>query len=157
MTLRTVKYHVTRVLRETKLARRGEVIAAHGRAMANGAVVLGMRDQVNSERRKQVYELIVKGASYREAARDLCISERTVKFHAHGLINDLGVGTQAKLIAAHWGAGGHTVVRGTRGRRSGGGDVLGVLAKAIEEVRAERSRLDHMIEQLERAVRVLER
>lgn len=157
MTVRTVKYHVTQVLRETKLVRRGDVIAAHGRFVTNGQAVVGMRDQLDSERRKQVYDLIVKGTSYREAARGLNISERTVKFHAHGLINDLGVGTQAKLIAAHWGIGGRAAIRrGTGERRGTGDDILGVLVSAIEEARTERNRLDHIIEQLECVVNVLE-
>lgn len=153
MVVRTVKHHVTQVLKATGFSRRGELIAAHGRAHANGKTV-GFREQIASPRRREVYDLIVEGALYKDAAKSLGLTERTVKFHATGLLKELGIQTQSRLIAAHWGARtGRRVAR----RRAGGGEVLIMLERAIAEAEIERARLDELIEKLETAVRVLER
>ena len=52
----------------------------------------------NSQRERMVLAFLVKGASSKEAARDLGISPRTVEFHRANIIDKLGARNTAELI-----------------------------------------------------------
>jgi NarL family two-component system response regulator YdfI len=54
---------------------------------------------VLSERERQVLERIAQGAANKEIARQLQISERTVKAHATSIFNKLGVSSRAEAVA----------------------------------------------------------
>jgi NarL family two-component system response regulator YdfI len=52
-----------------------------------------------SDRERQVLERIAQGAANKEIARQLQISERTVKAHATSIFNKLGVSSRAEAVA----------------------------------------------------------
>ncbi len=54
-----------------------------------------------SDRELEVLRLMAKGKSNHEISEELCIAERTVKFHINNIFSKLGVGdrTQAVIIA----------------------------------------------------------
>jgi DNA-binding NarL/FixJ family response regulator len=52
-----------------------------------------------SERELQVLRLIASGHSNKEIARQLAIAERTAKFHVTSLMNKLGAGNRAQVVA----------------------------------------------------------
>ena len=60
-----------------------------------------------TEREREVLRLIASGLSNKEIARDLVVSERTVKGHVSNILNKLGVQdrTQAALFAVRHGMG----------------------------------------------------
>jgi DNA-binding NarL/FixJ family response regulator len=52
-----------------------------------------------SERERQVLRLVARGRSNKQIARDLAITERTVKFHMTSIFNKLGADNRAQAIA----------------------------------------------------------
>ncbi|THV26816.1 response regulator [Glycomyces paridis] len=80
--------------------------AARGEAVLSPAVAARLMSQVRaprealSEREVEVLRLIADGASNREAARRLFISEATVKTHLLHLYAKLGVNDRAAAVAA---------------------------------------------------------
>jgi DNA-binding NarL/FixJ family response regulator len=52
-----------------------------------------------SERELQVLRLVATGHSNKEIARQLAIAERTAKFHVTSLMNKLGAGNRAQVVA----------------------------------------------------------
>jgi len=60
-------------------------------------------------REREVWYAMAQGLSNREIARDLYLSEHTVKFHVHNVLHKLGVKTRAEAIcAAHRRGAAHT-------------------------------------------------
>ena len=51
-----------------------------------------------TQQQLRVLELLAKGLTYRQIARQLCIAESTVRFHFNGLKQRLGVQTKAEMI-----------------------------------------------------------
>lgn len=149
MVPRTVKFHVASILSALGLSKRTQVVAAHGKAMSNGRVT-GLRSRLESERLVEVYDLMVKGSSQREIAASLGITVRTVKFHSQAILEALGLPNQVRLVAAHWGTDGPVESGGVAGVRR-------TLSRALAEMKAERARIDEVVEQLELAARVLSR
>ncbi len=90
----------------------GEIAQAI-RAVAGGGSYLTPRvaarvvAQVNAPRRsgllsareRQVLRLVARGRSNKQIARDLAITERTVKFHMTSIFNKLGADNRAQAIA----------------------------------------------------------
>jgi DNA-binding NarL/FixJ family response regulator len=90
----------------------GEIAQAI-RAVAGGGSYLTPRvaarvvAQVNAPRRsglltareRQVLRLVARGRSNKQIARDLSITERTVKFHMTSIFNKLGADNRAQAIA----------------------------------------------------------
>lgn len=95
-----------------KGASAGEIAQAI-RAVAGGGSYLTPRvaarvvAQVNAPRRsgmlsareRQVLRLVARGRSNKQIARDLAITERTVKFHMTSIFNKLGADNRAQAIA----------------------------------------------------------
>jgi DNA-binding NarL/FixJ family response regulator len=95
-----------------KGAAAGEIAQAI-RAVAGGGSYLTPRvaarvvDRVNTPRRsstlsareRQVLRLVARGRSNKQIARDLAITERTVKFHMTSIFNKLGADNRAQSIA----------------------------------------------------------
>ncbi len=52
-----------------------------------------------SERERQVLRLVARGRANKQIARDLGITERTVKFHMTSIFNKLGADNRAQAIA----------------------------------------------------------
>lgn len=52
-----------------------------------------------SDRERQVLRLVARGRSNKQIARDLGITERTVKFHMTSIFNKLGADNRAQAIA----------------------------------------------------------
>jgi DNA-binding NarL/FixJ family response regulator len=52
-----------------------------------------------SEREMQVLRLVAAGSANKEIARQLAIAERTAKFHVSSLMNKLGAGNRAQVVA----------------------------------------------------------
>jgi DNA-binding NarL/FixJ family response regulator len=52
-----------------------------------------------SEREMQVLRLVAAGNANKEIARQLAIAERTAKFHVSSLMNKLGAGNRAQVVA----------------------------------------------------------
>ncbi len=52
-----------------------------------------------SERELQVLRLVAAGNANKEIARQLAIAERTAKFHVSSLMNKLGAGNRAQVVA----------------------------------------------------------
>jgi DNA-binding NarL/FixJ family response regulator len=52
-----------------------------------------------SERELQVLRLVASGQANKEIARQLAIAERTAKFHVSSLMNKLGAGNRAQVVA----------------------------------------------------------
>jgi DNA-binding NarL/FixJ family response regulator len=52
-----------------------------------------------SERELQVLRLVAAGHANKEIARQLAIAERTAKFHVSSLMNKLGAGNRAQVVA----------------------------------------------------------
>lgn len=57
------------------------------------------RSGILSERERQVLRLVARGRSNKQIARDLTITERTVKFHMTSIFNKLGADNRAQAIA----------------------------------------------------------
>ena len=75
---------------ERASARSGEAIEA---AFATFAAERLTRQQ------QRIVQLVLRGHSNASVARNLCISEGTVKNHRHAIYDRLGVGTQSELFA----------------------------------------------------------
>ncbi len=146
ITARTVKFHIGGILRATGFTKRTELLAAHGRAITTSNPT-GFRDDLQTARVKEVYDLLVQGRSHAEIAKKLGIAVRTVKFHSQLILEQLGFNTQARLIAAHWGS----MVTGPT-------DVAtAAVQQALDMARAERDRITDLIVSLELAAMTLER
>lgn len=65
------------------------------------AVVHGPRQAgpALSRREQQVLQLLSQGLANKQIARDLAISERTVKFHVTAIFNKLGADNRAQAVA----------------------------------------------------------
>ena len=57
------------------------------------------RSSTLSARERQVLRLVARGRSNKQIARDLAITERTVKFHMTSIFNKLGADNRAQAIA----------------------------------------------------------
>jgi DNA-binding NarL/FixJ family response regulator len=57
------------------------------------------RSTMLSARERQVLRLVARGRSNKQIARDLAITERTVKFHMTSIFNKLGADNRAQAIA----------------------------------------------------------
>jgi DNA-binding NarL/FixJ family response regulator len=57
------------------------------------------RSSMLSARERQVLRLVARGRSNKQIARDLAITERTVKFHMTSIFNKLGADNRAQAIA----------------------------------------------------------
>jgi DNA-binding NarL/FixJ family response regulator len=57
------------------------------------------RDVTLSEREQEVLALLAQGAANKEIARQLHITERTVKAHVRGIFDKLGVSSRAEAVA----------------------------------------------------------
>lgn len=84
-------------------------------AAANGQMVFPFLDirglqgdpmQQLTRRERGLLEGLAKGQTNRELARDLAISENTVKFHLSNLYEKLGVNNRTKAIALYYAAKG---------------------------------------------------
>ncbi len=64
-----------------------------------GDLLRGEREETLTEREMQVLELMAKGYRNKEIARDLCITERTVKFHANILFQKLNVDSRTEAVS----------------------------------------------------------
>ncbi len=64
-----------------------------------GDLLRGEREEALTERELQVLELMAKGYRNKEIARDLCITERTVKFHANILFQKLNVDSRTEAVS----------------------------------------------------------
>lgn len=54
-----------------------------------------------SRREREVFTLVVKGLTNKEIAANLCISERTAKFHVSAILKKCGVGSRIELLREH--------------------------------------------------------
>ena len=52
-----------------------------------------------SERQREVLQLLAKGRSMKETADILNIRERTVRFHKYRIMGELGIKSNAELVA----------------------------------------------------------
>jgi len=99
----------------TKLAGPREIVDAvrsvlHGEIAVSPDVVAHLVSAIREQRRpgeptltpreREVWSAIAQGLSNREIARDLYLSEHTVKFHVHNVLHKLGVKTRAEAICA---------------------------------------------------------
>ncbi len=64
-----------------------------------GDMLRGEREETLTEREMQVLELMAKGYRNKEIARDLFITERTVKFHANILFQKLNVESRTEAVS----------------------------------------------------------
>jgi LuxR family maltose regulon positive regulatory protein len=90
-----------RVLRErvaSVLARSGDPLLAHAIETARNANLDVI--QALSPREHEVYELLIAGASNRQIAQRLFISEATVKVHVHHVYDKVGVRSRSALALA---------------------------------------------------------
>jgi len=99
----------------TKLAGPREIVDAvrsvlRGEVAVSPDVVAHLVSAIREQRRpgeptltpreREVWSAIAQGLSNREIARDLYLSEHTVKFHVHNVLHKLGVKTRAEAICA---------------------------------------------------------
>ncbi|MCP2343818.1 response regulator [Actinomadura rupiterrae] len=87
------------LVRAVRAAHRGESVlspSVAGRLMAS---VRRPSDQALSARERQVLELVASGATNRDAARELFVSEATVKTHLLHIYGKLGVRDRASAVA----------------------------------------------------------
>ena len=89
-----------------EIARAVRVVAAGGSALEPRvaarlvAEVSGPRGAGSlTARERQVLQLIAAGLPSKQIARELSISERTVKFHSHSLLRKLGAENRAQAVA----------------------------------------------------------
>jgi DNA-binding NarL/FixJ family response regulator len=87
------------LFRAVRAAARGETVLSPAVASRLVAQVRSPNDDALSEREQEVLSLIAKGASNREAAAQLLISEATVKTHLLHIYAKLGVGGRAAAVA----------------------------------------------------------
>lgn len=64
-----------------------------------GDMLRGEREETLTEREMQVLELMAKGYRNKEIAKDLFITERTVKFHANILFQKLNVESRTEAVS----------------------------------------------------------
>jgi DNA-binding NarL/FixJ family response regulator len=57
------------------------------------------RSGLLTARERQVLGLVARGRSNKQIARDLAITERTIKFHMTSIFNKLGADNRAQAIA----------------------------------------------------------
>lgn len=57
-----------------------------------------------TERQRQILALLVQGKSNKEIARDLGITEGTVKQHLQTIFDRIGIRSRLKIMAMHNGA-----------------------------------------------------
>jgi DNA-binding NarL/FixJ family response regulator len=60
-----------------------------------------VRDDTITERQRQILALLLQGKSNKEIARDLGITEGTVKVHLHDMYNRMGIRSRAKIVALY--------------------------------------------------------
>lgn len=154
LTVRTVKYHISGILGATGTHNRIELIAAHGRSTHVGQRPEGLRNRIETERQRAVYDLLVEGHTGPDVARRLGITPRTVKFHSQALLEQTGVATQARLVASHWSTTGAPAR--AKSRSSATEAALRALEGALEQAKAERDRVSEMMDALNSALAVLE-
>jgi DNA-binding NarL/FixJ family response regulator len=87
------------LFRAVRAAARGETVLSPAVASRLVAQVRAPNDDVLSDREQEVLSLIAKGASNREAAAQLLISEATVKTHLMHVYAKLGVSDRAAAVA----------------------------------------------------------
>jgi DNA-binding NarL/FixJ family response regulator len=81
---------------------RDEAIVLYERIGAAGRIrtLSGKRQKPLTSRERQVADLIARGRTNRDIARQLTLSERTVEHHAASIYAKLGFETRAAFIAA---------------------------------------------------------
>jgi DNA-binding NarL/FixJ family response regulator len=87
------------LFRAVRAAARGETVLSPAVASRLVAQVRAPNDDALSDREQEVLSLIAKGASNREAAAALLISEATVKTHLLHIYAKLGVSDRAAAVA----------------------------------------------------------
>jgi len=73
-------------------------VLARMRGLSRRVAASGTRDMPPTEREAVVLELLVKGLSNRQIARQLNISESTVKNHLHALYSKLGAESRSQAV-----------------------------------------------------------
>ncbi|MFA7249491.1 MAG: LuxR family transcriptional regulator [Dehalococcoidia bacterium] len=87
----TAKYHIANVLAKLHLHNRGEVIAyATGRPRPNDGL---------TQREREILQALAGGASNRELADELCITESTAKYHVSTIMAKLHLRGRGEVIA----------------------------------------------------------
>ena len=72
-------------------------LAARSQQAANASPAVGDQLALLTEREREIVKLIGSGESNKQIARELCITERTVKAHLTGIFRKLGVADRVRL------------------------------------------------------------
>jgi len=88
-------------LQSLSLLSKGTVIVSHdagGHVQNSIRKKYGGKDEL-TDREKEVVVLVAQGATNREIARKLIISEHTIKIHLHGILNKLNLRNRQQIAA----------------------------------------------------------
>ena len=92
----------------TKPVSSDELFQAIERAIADHEVTFGLKSELNmvrariatlTPREREVFELVIRGDTNKQAARSLGCTERTIKAHRHRVMEKMQVHTLAELVS----------------------------------------------------------
>ena len=91
------------IVEAVRMVRRGQVAVSPDVATHLVSAIRAQRrngEPTLSAREREIWRALAQGLSNAEVARTLFLSEHTVKFHVHNLLQKLGLKTRAEAICA---------------------------------------------------------